>query len=54
MRSLVKRSPDTAPQPEDEAYDKEVSDEDEARRGQVSFSITANFQALQQRLMRER
>ena len=53
MRSLVKRSTDTEPQPEDEAFDEEALDEDEARRGQVSFSITANFQALQQKLMRE-
>merc|ERR1712032_18966 len=52
-RALVKRSTDTEPQPEDEAFDEEALDEDEARRGQVSFSITANFQALQQKLMRE-
>lgn len=31
----------------------EISEDEEARRGQVSFSITANFQALQQKLMRE-
>ena len=57
VRSLVKRSPDTEPQLEaDEDYDEdeELSEEEaEARRGQVSFSITANFQALQQKLMRE-
>merc|ERR1712154_152438 len=57
VRSLVKRSPDTEPQLEaDEAFDEdeELSEEEEAaRRGQVSFSITATFQALQQKLMRE-
>ena len=33
--------------------DLETSEDEEERRGQVSFSITANFQALQQKLMRE-
>merc|ERR1712110_21568 len=57
VRSLVKRSTDTEPQPAaddlgmDEAL--ETSEDEEARRGHVSFSITANFQALQQKLMRE-
>ena len=57
VRSLVKRSPSTEPQleaVEDYQEDEELSEEEEAaRRGQVSFSITANFQALQQKLMRE-
>ena len=56
VRSLVKRSTDAEPQPDaddtgDEAL--ETSEDEEARRGHVSFSITANFQALQQKLMRE-
>ena len=56
VRSLVKRSTDTEPQTAaddmaDEAL--ETSEDEEARRGHVSFSITANFQALQQKLMRE-
>merc|ERR1719468_694558 len=53
-RSLVKRSPDTEELTDpDDLDDVETSEDEEARRGQVSFSITADFQALQQKLMRE-
>merc|ERR1719468_421423 len=53
-RSLVKRSPETEDlEDADDTDDVETSEDEEARQGQVSFSITANFQALQQKLMRE-